>query len=243
MGKCVFKEYSIMLHGKNYSILIPANDIREMWIELWANGYKNSGWNYAVLNRDAFQYLKAAYIALNQDPFKIVYFPISNIEHVLSARYTRLSPDLVLYTHQIQLNRKKWKKIKQCMRYIKPKQYVVRYNMAALYQEYDIMMQQWKKSKTFYRYKGWYYRDQERLFYQHETCFVETSRKLSLTAVIDIEKALKRDLETDLEERQYLNYTAGALRGAISYEFGTKAFLQRREAQNWQWITEEEREK
>ena len=204
-------------------------------IDLWVSGVSHGDWDFCVLNWDALQYLKCAYIALTQNPYRIIYFPIRNIEHICRDRYTQVSPDLVLYTHQARLNRKQWNKIKKCLQFIKSKQCVIRYDMAELYKEHEKMMRQWAKSRSFYRYKGWRYRDEEKSFYQHNTAFLETSRRQALTGVIDIGDALKRDLETELEESQYLNYTTGSLHPGISFEFGTADFLRRREEENWMW--------
>lgn len=235
MGKSTFKEYNINLHGKQYIVLTPWSEQLDMWIELWAT-VPGGDWDYSVLGRKEFKFLRDSYIALTQNPYYIIYFPLHNAEKVSSTNYTQIQPDFVIYTHQSQLKRKEWIDIKNCIKHIKPKQRVIRFHMPSLFKEFDKMMHQWKKKKTYYRYSGWKYRDEERLFYQHETCFIQSSVRQALYAAIDIHNALEKDLETEMEEHQFLQYTAGSRCGGISYEFATKEFLKRRESQDWRYI-------
>lgn len=236
MGKCIFKGYQISLHGKDYEVLVPSEPITEMWVELWETTCKNGDWDYCIVNRCALQWLRNSYIALTQNPYRIIYFPIRNVEHICELRYTEIPPDFVLYTHQRQLNRREWKDIKKCMKYIKLQQTVVRFHIPTLFKDYERMMHQWRKKKTFYWKRKWrVHRDEEKLFYQHDTCFIESSVRQALYAAIEIQEALARDLESELEEHHYLQYTAGSRCGGISYEFATKEFLERREREEWKW--------
>lgn len=239
MGKSIFKEYNVNLHGKQYIVLEPWSDQLDMWIELWAT-VPGGDWDYCMLGRKEFEFLRDSYIALTQNPHYIIYFPLHNAEKVTSFNYTQIQPDFVLYTHQSQLNRKEWTDIKRCMKYIKPKQRVISFHMPTLFKDFEKIMHQWKKKKTYYRYRGWKYRDEERIFYQYETCFLQSSIRQALSAAIDIQKALERDLETEMENHQYLDYTAGSKYGGISYEFATKEFLIRREAQGWKYMYSKE---
>lgn len=243
MGKCVFKEYSIKLHGKCYRVLTPGIEITEMWVELWETIYKNSSWSFAVLDRTAFKYLRDAYIALAQNPYWIIYFPIRNVERVKKDFLTEIPPEFVLYTHQLQLNRREWKEIKRCMKYTKPQQCVVRFYMPDLYKHNVIMMRQWTKKKSYYPYRRWKYRDEEKVFYQYETCFIESSIRQALYTAIEIQKAMEGDLETKIEEHQYLLNTARSRCGGISYEFATKNFLKRREKEEWKYVYEDSSKK
>lgn len=236
LGKCVFKEYDIVLHGKQYKVLVPGTEITEMWINLWQTQYKNGDWDAVILNRMELKYLRAAYIALYQNPYCIVYFPIQKVEQILEMRYVEQPPDLVLYTHQLQLKRSKWREIKQCMKYIKSIQCVIRFNIPELIKTYENVLHQWKKGRTFYKLRQWKYRDEERLFYEHNTCFVESSRKQAIYAAVEIQHALERNLEKELEEEQYLSYTAGSRIGGMSYEFATKEFLRKREEEGWRYL-------
>jgi len=179
MGKCVFKEYNITLHGKKYKVLVPGMEISEMWVELWETRYQNGNWDYAILNRKAFEYLRSGYIALWQDPYYIIYFPIKNVERINEFHFTQFPPEFVLYTHQLQLKRREWKDIKKCMKYIKPKQRVIRYLMPDLMKDCDHMMRAWEKKKTFYIKHRRIFRDEEKVFYQYETCFIESSKSNS----------------------------------------------------------------
>ena len=134
----------------------------------------------------------------------------------------QIPPELLLYHHHIQFKRKAWKKIKACMKYQKPKQRVVYWNMDEIREQHEQMLRQWRKNHSYYQY-----RYAERLYYQYETCFLEGSRKQSLDAVISFQKALETDLDTVLEERGF-QFTAGARYCGVSYEYLTKKYLENR---------------
>ena len=74
MGKFVFNEYHIKLHGKEYDILVPSVNITEMWAFPMRDLSKCDNWDAIEGNRLAMQWVRNAYITLYQEPNKIIYF-------------------------------------------------------------------------------------------------------------------------------------------------------------------------
>jgi len=57
MGKFVFKEYHIKLHGKEYDILVPSVNITEMWAFPMSERNKLDNWDMIQGNRLAMHTL------------------------------------------------------------------------------------------------------------------------------------------------------------------------------------------
>ncbi|MBR2009628.1 MAG: hypothetical protein IJ936_05840, partial [Peptococcaceae bacterium] len=80
MGKCVFKEYQIKLHGNTYQIFIPDTVFDEFWV--MPDGYFGVEYDWVAGNRTAMKWIRNAYIALTKYQNSIVYFPVRNITPV-----------------------------------------------------------------------------------------------------------------------------------------------------------------
>ncbi len=220
MGKFVFNEYHIKLHGKEYDILVPSENITEMWAFPMLDLSKCDSWDVIEGNRLAMQWVRNAYITLYQEPNKIIYFSLRDIPPAYELQLWTLPPDLVLYNHQIQFKRKKWKKLKRCMKYMKPKQHVVYFNMPELMKIQPLIFRQWEKNKSYYYEKGW-----ERAYHEYETYFVEGSRKQALELVVKLQESLCQNLEKIIYERSGVEYVGTAEFGRAEYAFVTKEYI------------------
>ena len=127
MGKFVFNEYHIKLHGKEYDILVPSVNITEMWAFPMRDRNKLDNWDAIEGNRLAMQWVRNAYITLYLEPNKIIYFKLRNIPPAYELRLWTLPLDLVLYNHQ----------------------------MPELMKIQPLIFRQWKKNKSYYREKSW----------------------------------------------------------------------------------------
>lgn len=220
MGKFVFKEYHIKLHGKEYDVLVPSINITEMWAFPMRDLGKCDNWDVIEGNRLAMQWVRNAYITLYQEPNKIIYFSLRDIPPAYELQLWTLPPDLVLYNHQIQFKRKNWKKLKRCMKYMKPKQHVVYFNMPELMKIQPLIFRQWEKNKSYYYEKSW-----ERAYHEYETYFVEGSRKQALELVVKLQESLCQDLEKIIYERSGVEYVGTAEFGRAEYAFVTKEYI------------------
>lgn len=220
MGKFVFKEYHIKLHGKEHDILVPSVNITEMWAFPMSERNKLDNWDMIQGNRLAMQWVRNAYIALYQEPYKIIYFPLRDIPPAYELKLWTLPPDLVLYNHQTQFKRKNWKKLKRCMRYMKPKQHVVYFNMPELLELKPIVFKQWEKNKSYYYKKSW-----ERAYHEYETYFVEGSPKQALELAVQLQNSLTQNLEKMIYEGLGVEYVGTAEFGRAEYAFTTREYI------------------
>lgn len=222
MGKFVFDEYHIMLHGKEYDILVPSVKITEMWAFPMREMGKCDNWDVIEGNRLAMQWVRNAYITLYQQSNKIIYFSLRDIPPAYELQLWTLPPDLVLYNHQIQFKRNNWKKLKRCMKYMKPKQHVVYFNMSELMKIQPLIFRQWKKNKSYYYEKSW-----ERAYHEYETYFVEGSSKQALELAVKLQESLSQNLEKIIYERSGVEYVGTAEFGRAEYAFVTREYIDR----------------
>lgn len=199
MGRIVFKQYFLKLHGKQYDILIPDRLPENMWMVPRSFIYKYSEGSELLGDRDTARWLRNTYITLALEPDKIIYFPLKENHPVCPRINVHHATQVVFYNHNVQFERREWKDIKHCLRYCKGKPYVVHYNADDLEQACKEMEHQWKKSSSYYSTRRF------KEFYQYETCFFETCRKTALQIAAGMQKELKKDLD-DEAEHSYLQY-------------------------------------
>ena len=220
MGKFVFHEYKINLHGRDYDILVPSVKIEEMWVLPMEERTKCDSWDIVEGNRLAMQWVRNAYITLAQEADKIIYFTVRQIPPAFDLKLWTVPPDLVLYNHQVQLKRKNWKKLKHCMKYRKPEQHVVYFNMPELLQKEKIIFREWKKNKSFYRRKS-----RERVYHEYDTYFVEGDTKQALGLAAQLQRSLCKDLESLIYQEHGIEYVGTGVFGKAEYAFTTKEYI------------------
>ena len=194
MGKIIWKQYFVSLHGKKYDILIPDMVLENMWMIPRGFRYKHSEGSELLGDRDAMEWLKNTYLTLALESDKMIYFPFMD-NHPVNEKLgiVNKAPQLLFYNHNIQFNRNEWKDIKQCLKYIKPKQYVVRYYGNEMVEKSKQVMEQWKNSKTFYRKRKF------KEYYEKDTCFFESDWKTALEIGAYMHKQFEKDLDAEAE--------------------------------------------
>lgn len=193
MGKIVFRQYLLKLHGKLYDILVPDRVPENMWVVPRSFIYKYSEGSELLGDRDTVQWLRDTYITLALEPDKIIYFPLTDNHPVCPRIWVNHATQVVFYNHNVQLKRSEWKDIKKCLKYRKGKPYVVHYNADDLVKSYREMLHHWKKNRTYYRERRF------KEYYQYETCFFETCRKTALQIGVGIQEELGKDLDYEAE--------------------------------------------
>ena len=124
------------------------------------------------------------------------------------------------------MKRKEWNELRKIIhKYRKPEIHVVYFNFPKLEKQYELMLHQWKKKKSYY------VRDQVRECFQHNTVFFECDKRNDLQVAVKIEQYLRRDLEqmavrcgynAPVFVGPYVNNSWGYL----SFYFVTKQFIE-----------------
>lgn len=197
--KIKFKCYDIKFEGHTYCILIPPNTE-----QLWITGYGSKVWglNWEG-NRDGLEALLYSMVILGFNPVdKIIYFPIrknakteydKNIGgngNMHGNKDTYINEcDLVFTTHQVAFKRGKWKKLKQCMRFVKPSTYVLDYDEKRTESYFGKSVEKWKNTTAGRR------KEYAMEIMQDDTLFHIFSKMLFRQSYLQLNMFLKEDLE------------------------------------------------
>ena len=204
--KIKFKQYDISYKNHSYCILIPEHTEN---VRVTGYGFAVWGTNW-MGDREALRTLMYSAAVLGFNPQnKIIYFPIRKNKKLPTFDYRYAFPgekqnevedcDMIFTTHQVQLQRSKWKKLKEIMKYTKASTYVFEYDEARTETYFENKIQQWKKTDAYYKDK----------------CLVETMVDHTLFYVFskmqfqDVYIALHDFLKSDLEQATLCNSDYG----------------------------------
>lgn len=179
--KVVFKRYNLRLKGKDYKVLVPAKPPKEMYVDPQATVYMDEP--YLDGNHEMYKLLRSISVEMMRNPELIVYVPSKRNLPIHTDNWDNVTPtyDVVFYCHNSQLNRHKWKKVKEMLPYIKAVQYTSRYSVDR-YKDYcEKEVSAYEKSKKYYSPKSKW-----RVYECPPTFFVEGSRSLYCQSFLKI---------------------------------------------------------
>lgn len=200
MEKIKFKRCDVMWKNHEYCVLIPY-DVENMHVYDFG-GEEGTGW---VGNRKVVKTLMYAAAILGFNPTnKIIYFPIRGNEPPEFYSWADRC-DLIFTTHQVQLKRSDWNEIRNTLKYMKEKTYVLQYDSKRTEAYFTESIECWKKTEAAHK--------KEYLIevMEEDTLFQVYSRKQFQIICLALQEFLQRPLEQELLEDQK--------HGMIPYDF------------------------
>lgn len=180
-----------MWKNHEYCVLIPY-DVANMYVYDFG-GEEGTGW---IGNRKIVKTLMYAAAILGFNPAnKIIYFPIRGNEPPKFYSWADRC-DLIFTTHQAQLKRSDWSDIRNALKYVKEKTYVLQYDSERTEAYFIKSIEHWKKTVAP--------RKKEYLIevMEEDTLFQVYSRKQFQIICLELQEFLQRQLEQELLEDQ-----------------------------------------
>lgn len=219
MNKIFYNEYVLKLHGKQYEILIPKIPLEEAWV--WPEVYINQEGTFVEGNRNLLQAAWDAAVTLTNYRNKIIYFPVRKIPPLRRFAGYEDNYDILFYNHQIQFKRKNWKELRNMMRYVKPKCYVVEYSLNDFLEASRERWERFRRSNQYYNRKSCI-----RRWVAYGTLFVEGSIDLFSEEVDLAYSFMQSDLEVEAADlRCWFPYTYIL---GVEWYFVTKEFHEKK---------------
>lgn len=231
--KIKFDRYDIMLDGYCYCILIPPK-IEQLWITGYGNLHWGTNWEG---NRDGLKALLYSSVVLGFNPTdKIIYFPIRKNCKPEYYKIPNAFPemedtyindcDLIFTTHQTQLQRSKWKKIKNIMRYSKSGKYILNYDRDRTEKYFRATFDKWN-GYTVCKRKEYLLE-----IMQDNVLFQVFSRMQFQQIYLQLHKFLQRNLEMEFVK----NFNDGTPWDGIWLEYNGFIWREKLQMNNYPWV-------